>query len=212
MESLAELSTTTVSDALDRLGIAGQCLGIKPLDHGFRLCGRAFTMRMLPVAAEGGTVGDYIDDVPPGSIVVIDNAGRADMTVWGDILTFVAAKRGIGGTVIDGMCRDVGRSLELRYPLFSRGWSMRTGKDRVQLDALNVTVSIGGARVSPGDLVLGDADGVVVVPKEKENEVIAHAKAIDEAETRIREAVEKGMRLDEARRKYKYFKLQSRDS
>jgi regulator of RNase E activity RraA len=212
MESLDKLSTTTVSDALDRLGIAGQCLGIKPLDHGFRLCGRAFTMRMLPVAAEGGTVGDYIDDVPPGSIVVIDNAGRADMTVWGDILTFVAAKRGIGGTVIDGMCRDVGRSLELRYPLFSRGWSMRTGKDRVQLDALNVTVSIGGARVSPGDLVLGDADGVVVVPKEKEDEVIAHAKAIDEAESRIREAVEGGMRLDEARKKYKYFKLQSRDS
>ena len=212
LESLAELSTTTVSDALDRLGIAGQCLGIKPLDHGFRLCGRAFTMRMVPVSVEGGTVGDYIDDVPPGSIIVIDNAGRADMTVWGDILTFVAAKRGIGGTVIDGMCRDVGRSLELRYPLFSRGWSMRTGKDRVQLDALNVTVSIGGARMSPGDLVLGDADGVVVVPKEKEDEVIAHAKAIDEAETRIREAVEKGMRLDEARRKYKYFKLQSRDS
>ena len=212
MESLDKLSTTTVSDALDRLGIAGQCLGIKPLDHGFRLCGRAFTLRMVPVSVEGGTVGDYIDDVPPGSIIVIDNAARADMTVWGDILTFVAAKRGIGGTVIDGMCRDVGRSLELRYPLFSRGWSMRTGKDRVQLDALNVTVSIGGARMSPGDLVLGDADGVVVVPKEKENEVIAHAKAIDEAETRIREAVEKGMRLDEARRKYKYFKLQSRDS
>ena len=212
MESLDKLSTTTVSDALDRLGIAGQCLGIKPLDHGFRLCGRAFTMRMVPVSVEGGTVGDYIDDVPPGSIIVIDNAGRADMTVWGDILTFVAAKRGIGGTVIDGMCRDIGKSLELRYALFSRGWSMRTGKDRVQLDALNVTVSIGGARVSPGDLVLGDADGVVVVPKEKEDEVIAHAKAIDEAETRILEAVEKGMRLDEARRKYKYFKLQSRDS
>ena len=212
LESLAELSTTTVSDALDRLGIAGQCLGIKPLDHGFRLCGRAFTLRMVPVSVEGGTVGDYIDDVPPGSIIVIDNAGRADMTVWGDILTFVAAKRGIGGTVIDGMCRDVGRSLELRYPLFSRGWSMRTGKDRVQLDALNVTVSIGGARVSPGDLLLGDADGVVVVPKEKENEVLAHAKAIDEAETRIREAIEGGMRLDEARRKFKYFKLQSRST
>jgi regulator of RNase E activity RraA len=212
MESLGNLSTTTVSDALDRLGIAGQCLGIKPLDHGFRLCGRAFTLRMVPVAVEGGTVGDYIDDVPPGSVVVIDNAGRADMTVWGDILTFVAVKRGIGGTVIDGMCRDIGRSLELRYPLFSRGWSMRTGKDRVQLDALNLPVSIGGARVSPGDLLLGDADGVVVVPKEKENDVIAHAKAIEEAETRIREAVEGGVRLDEARRQFRYFKLQSRDS
>jgi len=212
MESLSKLSTTTVSDALDRLGIAGQCLGIKPLDHRFRLCGRAFTMRMLPVAVEAGTVGDYIDDVPPGSIIVIDNAGRADMTVWGDILTLVAAKRGIGGTVIDGMCRDVRKSLELRYPLFSRGWSMRTGKDRVQLDALNVTVSIGGASVSSGDLLLGDADGVVVVPKEKEDEVLAHAKAIDEAESRIRDAVEGGMRLDEARRKFKYFKLQSRST
>jgi regulator of RNase E activity RraA len=209
---IAGFSTTTVSDALDRLGIAGQCLGIKPLDHGFRLCGRAFTLRMAPVAVEGGTVGDYIDDVAPGSIVVIDNAGRADMTVWGDILTFVASKRGIGGTVIDGMCRDVTKSLALRYPLFSRGWSMRTGKDRVELDALNVTVSIGGARVSPGDLLLGDADGVVVVPKDKEDEVLAHAKAIDAAEDRIREAVEGGMRLDEARGKYKYFKLQSRSS
>jgi regulator of RNase E activity RraA len=211
-EGIAGLSTTTVSDALDRLGIPGQCLGIKPLDHRFRLCGRAFTMRMVPVSVEGGTVGDYIDDVPKGNVVVIDNAGRADMTVWGDILTFVASKRGIGGTVIDGMCRDVARSLELRYPIFSRGWSMRTGKDRVQLDALNVAVSIGSARVSPGDLLLGDADGVVVVPKEKEDEVLAHAKAIDEAESRIRDAVEGGMRLDEARKKYAYFKLQSRSS
>jgi regulator of RNase E activity RraA len=82
----------------------------------------------------------------------------------------------------------------------------------VQLDALNVTVSIGGARVSPGDLILGDADGVVVVPKEKEDEVLAHARAIDEAESLIREAVKGGMRLDEARKKYKYFKLQNRTS
>lgn len=209
-ESLDSLSTTTVSDALDRLGVAGQCLGIKPLDHRFHLCGRAFTIRMIPVGVESGTVGDYIDDVPSGSVVVIDNAGRADMTVWGDILTLVAVKRGIGGTVIDGMCRDVGKSLELRYPLFSRGFSMRTGKDRVQLDAVNVVVSIGGARVSSGDLVLGDADGVVVVPRTREEEVIAQAKAIDEAESRIREAVEGGMRLDEARRAFKYFELQRR--
>ena len=211
MDKWKGLSTTTVSDALDRAGVAGQCLGIKPLDHGFRLCGRAFTMRTIPVSTSAGTVGDYIDDVPPGAIVVIDNAGRADMTVWGDILTFVASKRGIGGTVIDGVCRDVGRSLELRYPIFSRGWSMRTGKDRVQLDALNVPVSIGGARVAPGDLLVGDADGVVVVPRERESAILEDARRIDEAEERIREAVESGMRLDEARKKFKYFKLQSRE-
>lgn len=208
---LQELSTTTVSDALDRLGIATQCLGIKPLDLGFRLCGPAFTMRTIPVAIEAGTVGDYIDDVPTGHIVTIDNAGRQDMTVWGDILTFVATERGIGGTVIDGVCRDVQGSLDLKYPLFTRGWSMRTGKDRVQLDAMGVSVSIGGARVHPGDWLLGDADGVVCVPKERVSEVIEIARSIDEAEAEIRKAFSNGMRLDEARKRFKYFKLQSRD-
>lgn len=212
LKAMRHLSTTTVSDALDRHGIAGQCLGLKPLDTGFKLVGRAFTMRTLPVATKAGTVGDYIDDVPPGNVIAIDNGGRLDQTVWGDILTFVATKRGIAGTVIDGVCRDVARSLELAYPLFTRGWSMRTGKDRVQLDALNVTVSLGGARVSSGDILLGDADGVVVVPRELEREIIAEARAIEAAEERIREAVKNGMRLDEARKKFKYFKLQSKEN
>jgi 4-hydroxy-4-methyl-2-oxoglutarate aldolase len=207
---LAELSTTTVSDALDRLGVASQCLGIKPLDMGSRLCGQAFTMRTIPVAVEAGTVGDYIDDVPPGRIVTIDNAGRQDMTVWGDILTFVANKRGIGGTVIDGVCRDVQGSLDLDYPLFTRGWSMRTGKDRVQLDAMDIPVSIGGARVHPGDWLLGDADGVVCIPQGRTEEVIEIARSINEAEVKIRDAFESGMRLDEARKQFKYFKLQSK--
>ncbi len=200
-----------MSDALDRLGIAGQCLGIKPLDRGFRLCGRAFTMRIVPVAVEAGIVGDYIDDVAPGDIVVIDNGGRPDATVWGDILTFVAHRRGVGGTVIDGHCRDVGPSVEVGYPIYSRGWSMRTGKDRVQLDAMNVTVSIGGARVSPGDLLLGDADGVVAIPRAHEAEVARLAQEIEAAEDRIRAAFAGGMRLDEARKQFKYHQLQSRE-
>jgi regulator of RNase E activity RraA len=207
---LEKLSTTTVSDALDRLGLATQCLGIKPLDRGFRLCGPAFTMRTIPVSVEAGTVGDYIDDVPPGQIVTIDNAGRQDMTVWGDILTFVSDKRGVDGTVIDGVCRDVQGSLDLEYPLFTRGWSMRTGKDRVQMDAMDVPVSIGGARVHPGDWLLGDADGVVCVPKDRAEEVIEIARSIDEAEVKIREAFASGMRLDEARKQFKYFKLQTK--
>lgn len=206
----AGFSTTTVSDALDRLGLAGQCLGLKPLDRGFRLCGRAFTMRLLPVTPVAGTVGDYIDDVPAGEVVVIDNAGRTDATVWGDILTFVAERRGIAGTVIDGVCRDVGPSIDIGYPIYSRGWSMRTGKDRVQLDALNVTVAIGGARVAPGDILLGDADGVVCIAHDHEEEVLRLAGEIDAAEEKIRQAIAGGMRLDEARQHFKYFTLQSR--
>ena len=68
LSELKKLSATTVSDALDRLGIAGQCLGIKPLAPEFRLCGRAFTMRTVPVVGEPGSVGDYIDDVPEGEV------------------------------------------------------------------------------------------------------------------------------------------------
>ncbi len=210
VERLLGLPVTTISDALDRLGISGQCLGLKPLDHRFRLCGRALTMRTIPVAVEHGTVGDYIDDVNPGEVIVIDNGGRPDATVWGDILTFVAHAKGVAGTVIDGHCRDISRSLELGYPIYSRGWSMRTGKDRVQLDGVNVPVSIGNARVSPGDLMVGDANGVVVVPRERESDVIELAEQVHAAEEAICRAVEDGMRLDEARVQFKYHALQRR--
>src|SRR3954470_22270981 len=102
----SRLDTTALSDAMDRLGIAGQCLGIKPLDHGMRLTGRAFTILYGPSGKPSGTVGDYIDDVPAGGIVVLDNGGRENTTVWGDILTWIANQRGVAGTVIDGACRD----------------------------------------------------------------------------------------------------------
>jgi regulator of RNase E activity RraA len=144
----SKLDTTAISDALDRLGIAGQCLNIKPLDHRFRMTGRAFTILYGPAGTPAGTVGDYIDDVEPGSVVVLDNGGRENATVWGDILTSIAHRRGVAGTVIDGACRDTHLSLELSYPIFSRSYSMRTGKDRVQVEAMNGPVSIGDARVS----------------------------------------------------------------
>ena len=211
VEKAGELSTSTVSDALDRLGIAGQCLGIKPMDVKFRLCGRAYTMRTVPAVVVPGSVGDYIDDVPAGSVVVIDNGGRQDKTVWGDILTFLADKMGVAGTVIDGNCRDIHRCIEINYPVFSRGWSMRTGKDRVQLDQINIPVSIGDARVEPGDIMLGDADGVLVIPKEHEDKIISLAQEIDEAEEAILEAIASGLRLDEAREKFKYHQLQKRE-
>jgi regulator of RNase E activity RraA len=204
------LSTATVSDALDRLGINGQAFGIAPLDRRFRLCGRAFTVKYVAVGAVKGTVGDYIDDVVPGSVVVLDNDGRLDATVWGDILTTMAHHRGIGGTVIHGVCRDVARSLELSYPMFSRGAYMRTGKDRVKAEAFNVQVSLGSVPVRPGDLLLGDADGVVVVPRGRESAVLEIAQQIEAAEDAIREAISRGERLDEARRRAGYFELQRR--
>ena len=99
LERAAKLDTTSISDALDRLGIAGQCLNIKPLDPRFRLTGRAFTILYGPAGQPPGTVGDYIDEVETGRVVVLDNGGRENATVWGEILTFVAHQRGIAGIV-----------------------------------------------------------------------------------------------------------------
>ena len=204
------LDTATLSDALDRLGIAGQCLGIKPRSHRFRMTGRAFTVLYRPVGAvDPGNVGDYIDDLESGAVVVLDNGGCEDATVWGDILTLVAHKKGLAGTVIDGPCRDLHLCLELDYPVFSRSYSMRTGKDRVQVDATNVPVSIGRARVSPGDILRGDADGVLVIPQGVEEAVLTVAEEIHAAEERIRAAVMAGKSLREAREEFRYHALQS---
>jgi len=210
LERTSKLDTTSISDALDRLGIAGQCLNIKPLDHRFRLTGRAFTILYGPAGRPAGTVGDYIDDVPQGSVIVLDNGGRENATVWGDILTWVAHRRGIAGTVIDGACRDTYLCRDLNYPVYSRSYSMRTGKDRVQVEAMNAVVNIGDARVAPGDLLRGDADGVLVIPRDHEDAVLAAAEEIDGIEQQIRALIDTGKTLAEARRQLGYHQLQSR--
>jgi 4-hydroxy-4-methyl-2-oxoglutarate aldolase len=206
----AAIDNATLSDALDKLGINGQCHGIVGRSPAFRMAGRAFTILYGPSGKPSGTVGDYIDEVAPGAVVVLDNGGCTDATVWGDILTEVAHAKGVAGTVIDGVNRDVALCLELGYPVFSRASYMRTGKDRVQVEGTNVPVTIGGARVAPGDILRGDADGVVVIPRAHEEAVLEAAEAILLAEAGIREAVRTGMRLDEARRRFGYHALQTR--
>ena len=81
VEEFKKLSVALVSDALDRLGIHGQCLGIQPIAPGSKTAGRAFTLKYIPCGMNKGTVGDYIDDVPPGDVVVMDNADRVDCTI-----------------------------------------------------------------------------------------------------------------------------------
>lgn len=206
----AALDTATLSDALDRLGLVGQCYRIAGRDPSFEMAGRAFTMLCGPASNPPGTVGDYIDDVPEGHVVVIDNGGREDATIWGDILTEIAHRRGLAGTVIDGISRDVKLCRSLGYPVFSKGHWMRTGKDRVQVEKMDCPVNIGGARVQAGDILRGDPDGVVVLPKEHEDAVLAAAEEIGAAEEHIRAACRSGTRLDEARRQFNYHTLQTR--
>ena len=210
IEKFKEMDTTCVSDALDRLGIKGGCEGIVPIVSGVKAVGTAFTVKYRPCGVEKGTVGDFLDDVLPGQVVVLDNGGRTYGTVWGDIMTFYARRQGIAGTVIDGVCRDLPRILESKYPIYTRGRFMVTGKDRVEVDGINVPVSISNVQVKPNDIIHCDDTGVVVVPAEKAEEVLAIAIEIDEAEQKILELLAQGMTLREARKQMGYHKLQSK--
>ena len=205
-----KLDTTCVSDALDRLGISGGLLDIKPVLPGKKICGPAFTVHYVPCGQVKGTVGDFLDDVQAGDVVVIDNSGRTYCTVWGDIMSITAVRMGIEGTVIDGVCRDIPATKEAQYPIFSKGWYMVTGKDRVEVDHVNEPVSVSGVRVHAGDIILGDDTGAVVIPKEKAKEVLAIAEDIDSKEKLILEEIAKGCSLREARKKVNYHHLQSK--
>jgi regulator of RNase E activity RraA len=203
------LDTPGVSDAMDKLGLPGQCLGVAPLDNYSKVVvGPAFTVQYVSASVPPGTVGDFIEDVAPGDVVVIDNGGRTDCTVWGDIMTQYAGTRQIAATVIDGVCRDVNKALGDGYPIFSKGRFMRTGKDRVQVQSVNQPVSIGTARVCARDIVVADANGVVIVPRARAAEVAACARQIESIEADIRALITQGKTLKEARAALGYHSLQ----
>jgi regulator of RNase E activity RraA len=203
------LDTPGVSDALDKLGLHGQALGIRPLDnYSHTVVGPAFTVKYVPASVPPGTVGDFIDDVAEGDVVVLDNDGRTDCTVWGDIMTQYAGLRGIAATVIDGVCRDVSKALGDGYPMFTAGRFMRTGKDRVQVESVGGTVGIGTVRVMSRDIVVAEANGVVIVPRERAREVAATARRIEEIESAIRERIAEGATIREAREALGYHTLQ----
>lgn len=207
------LDTPGVSDAMDKLGIPGQCLGIAPLDN-YRgtVVGPAFTVQYVPANTPPGSVGDFIEDVLPGDVVVIANAGRTDCTVWGDIMTQYAGARGIAATVIDGVCRDVSKALGDGYPLFTRGRYMRTGKDRVEVLSVNQPVAISETRVCARDIVVADANGVLVVPRARAAEVAQVARQIEAVESQIRAQIEAGKTLKQARESLGYHTLQRKHS
>lgn len=210
VEAFKALDTASVSDAMDKIGIPAGCHGIKPVVNGLKFAGRAFTVKYRACGVvERGTVGDFLDDVPEGYVVVIDNAGRTDCTVWGDIMTTLAHHKGVAGTVIDGVCRDVPKIRELRYPIYVRDYFMMTGKDRVELEALNVPVNVSQRQVRPGDIVLGDDSGVVIIPASRAKEILQIALEIEETEQKILQSIARGQSLREARAELKYHALQT---
>ncbi|MEV7892031.1 RraA family protein [Streptomyces sp. NPDC002817] len=205
-----DLTSASVSDALDSLGLPGSLQGIGALRQGQRTVGPVFTVTYEPVDETGGTVGDFLDDVPAGAVILIDNAGRTDCTVWGGIMSRIAHTRGIAGTVIHGTCRDIAVATDTGYPIWSVSRFMRTGKDRVRVAAVQIPVTVDEVVIHPGDILVADDDGAVAVPAARWEEVADIARRIDRVEDAVVAAVRDGATLAEARAARGYHSLQTR--
>ncbi|WP_435284402.1 isocitrate/isopropylmalate family dehydrogenase [Streptomyces koelreuteriae] len=207
VDRLARLDTASVSDALDSLGIGGVLAGLSARVPGSRTAGLAYTVTYRPVDSEVQgfrNAANYLDDVPEGSFVVVDNAGSTSCTNWGSLLTSVAIGRGVRGTALYGSARDIAEIRAAGYPLFSTGATMVSGKNRVELAATGREITVGEVTVRPGDVVVADDNGVLVVPAAHAAEVADRAERVEGTETAIAEGVGTGLRLDEARKRFGY--------
>lgn len=206
---LAELNrhgTAAVSDALDLLGRGDTGLpGLRRMSGAGNVAGPAFTLGFVPVEPGApAPAADYIDEVPPGSVVMVANGGRTDCTVWGDLLAVTAVRNGVAGTVIDGVCRDVGAIRETGYPLWSHGSYMKSGKNRTLLKTTQEPVTICGTTVRPGDIVVCDDAGCLVVPAELARRTAEAVREVALVEAAIRVELAAGVSLREARHRHGY--------
>ena len=176
-----QLFAAVLSDALDAVGVINQAMSprIRPLDEQLRMCGRARTgMYMETAHVEPGT-NPYeleiaiVDDLKPGDVAVFACGGSQRIAPWGSLLSTATLARGAAGCVTDGLVRDtIEIKNNLKLPVFHGGIAPLDSKGRGQIQAIDVPVICGGVRVCPGDLVFGDADGVVVVPQAVEAAVL----------------------------------------
>ena len=180
---LSQLDSCAVSDALDALGLPGYVDGLLPQWTGARLAGRVVTVALAAGEAPADAAplhlgGRAIARGKPGDVIVIDNHGRTGMGGWGGLLSLAAAKKGIGGVVLDGACRDVDEARELGFPVFARAGVARTARGRVHEVSCGAPIEIAGVGVCHGDYILADGSGVVVIAAEHVDQVLDLAEAI----------------------------------
>ena len=191
------LFTAVVGDILDREGHRHQFLPqpIKPLNPAHRLVGRAFPVRIAdvngPQSRPFGRLTEALDAICPGE-VYLATGGAMNCAAWGEILTATAKTRGGAGAVIDGFHRDTPRMLEQNWPVFSRGSFAQDAGVRSSVVDFRCSVEIGGVAVEPGDLVFGDIDGVLVIPRAIEQRVAQLAIEKVAGEKTVRREIETG--------------------
>lgn len=185
----AALSSATLHEAGDGIGALPSSL--KPLCAKLQVCGRA-----LPVVSPAGDnlwIHQAIYDAAAGDVIVVDVGQGLEFGYWGEVMTVAAQARGIAGLVINGGVRDSSRIVELGFPVFAANVCIRgTGKARRSKGSIGEPIRMGGVQIHHGDLVLGDADGVVVLPAERADDVIDAAFRRDQVEQLILDQLRAG--------------------
>ncbi|HJV45411.1 MAG TPA: RraA family protein [Bacillota bacterium] len=177
VKQFENVPTTCVSDALQ--GMNNMAPTIKPLKDEYRLAGRAFTVKM-PVG-DNQVFLKAIREAKPGDVLVVDAKGDTYRAIAGDFVVGLAQTLGIKGIVVDGVIRDIEGIKQLGFPVFCLGTTV-AASGKAGMGEINVPISCGGVSVHPGDIIVGDADGVVVVPQEMEEEVLKKSLEKEEAD------------------------------
>ncbi|MGW4379168.1 RraA family protein [Kitasatospora sp. NPDC004531] len=193
---LRTLDVCAVSDALDTLGLPGATVGLAPMwPSGRTVAGRVRTVKAGPRAVAGPTThiaSPAVASARPGDVIVIDNHGRTDVSCWGGLLAEASVAAGVAGVVVDGACRDVPECAALDLPLFAKAAVPVSARGRIVQEDMDVPVQIRGVRVSSGDLVVADRNGVAFVGAEHAERVVALAERIAAREAAMAEAVRAG--------------------
>jgi 4-hydroxy-4-methyl-2-oxoglutarate aldolase len=190
LETWEAIPTTIASDSMNRT----RCMdsAIKPLHQSWRVVGQARTVLAMP--GDNSMVHVACSIAGPGDVVVVDGSGLSEVAMAGHVICTAAKRRGIRGLIIDGTARDGRELIELGWPLFARGLVPR-GPHKNFGGTMDAPISVGGVAVKPGDIVLGDIDGVCIVPLEIADEVIEKCRQSLDRENDWYERLERGDRL-----------------
>lgn len=207
---MLKLSTANLSDALDKVGLRGAVGGIRPMYACPRIVGRAVTIRIMAAGmlkSEHHLGVHAIDAASSGDIIIIDNHGDTENNCWGEILSMGAKMKGVSGVVVDGAARDIDMCEEFEFPVYARGTVPITARGRIMQESVNEVIRIGNVQVRPGDIVMADINGVVIIPVEKLDEVLEVAEQISQKEEAMVAELKKGVPIIEVDKKYAYEQM-----
>jgi len=208
VERLSRLHPAVVADCLDRRGLRRQVLAphIRPLAPTMRLAGFAATVHCVAVDAVPESRHDWyrnelasVDALQPGDVIIVSTCRGS---FWGELLATASRVRGALGVVADAYTRDTLALIAMGFPTFAAGIHCADSLGRIDVDAFDIPITCGGVDVAPGDLVLADYDGVVIIPAELGEEIVARAEVKVSGENIVREKLAEGMPVSEAFRTY----------